>query len=391
MQKKLGYIGLTGCVAVLTWASFLYQGDVQNIEPMAGQESATAMPATVKTLVPQDVKLWTQFSGKLVAVEHVDIRARVSGTIDKIYFQPGTIVKKGQPLFLIDPRPYRTEVDRQAAAVASAQAQQALALSEAERANRLIKDNAISKREYDERTNSLQVASAQVQSAQAALQQARLSLNYATITAPIDGKIGRAEVTVGNLVDPAQSLVLTEIVSVNSIYADFEIDEQTYLNTVRKSAESSDIPVRLLMGSDDSVEYHGKIISFDNKLDVTSGTIRVRAEFLNHDGVLVPGMFANVYLGSAEKVSSILVSDRWITTDQDKKIAYVVGKDNKVEYRPVKLGGVVEGMRLVDRGLTAGDRIIVKGIQRVRPGIDVVPQEETTDVDVKHATGQSSQ
>jgi multidrug efflux system membrane fusion protein len=391
MLKKIGYIGLLACVTTLTWALFIRQDNIQNIEPAAGQESASVMPVTVKTLVPQDVQLWTQFSGRLVAVEQVNIRTRVAGAIDKIYFQPGSIVKKGQPLFLIDPRPYRAEVDRQAAAVASTQAQQILATSEAERANRLIKDNAISKREYDERINSLKVASAHVKSAQAILQQAQLNLNYATITSPIDGKIGRAEVTVGNLIDPAQSLVLTEIVSVKSIYVDFEIDEQTYLNTVRKSANSDNTPVRLLTNSDDSVEYLGKITSFDNKLDTTSGTIRARAEFINHDGALVPGMFANVYLGNPKKASSIFVSDRWVTTDQDKKIVYIVDKKNKVEYRPVKLGNTVDGMRMVTAGLNEGDRVITKGLQHVRPGMVVDPQEEISDVDAKLATEQLSQ
>lgn len=380
MYKKLAYLFSIIATVALVWHLFLTTP--ANIEPAAGQAAAAPpvgqpMPVSVKTLALEDVQLWHEFSGKLVAVDKVDIRPRVGGAIEKIYFEPGSLVKKGQPLFLVDPRPYRAEVNRQMAAVASAKAQAALAESEASRAQRLIKDNAISIREYDARANNLKVASASIQSAEAALQQASLNLNYATITSPIDGKVGRAEVTVGNLIDPAQGVVLTEIVSVNSIYADFEIDEQTYLQNIRKTGDATAIPVRLVISAADQVEYKGKIVSFDNKIDPSSGTIRVRAEFINHDGALVPGMFATVNIGSAEKAPSILISDRFVTTDQDKKVVYVVDKDNKVEYRPVKLGGIVNNMRVVETGLQAGDRIVVKGLQRVHPGMVVQPQEET--------------
>jgi membrane fusion protein, multidrug efflux system len=383
MGKK-AFAATVVVVGLVAFAGYKIMHSPADIEPAAGEAGASGqpMPATVQTLVLQNVQSWHEFSGKLVAVDRVDIRPRVGGAIDKIYFEPGSIVEKDQPLFLIDPRPYKAELNKQAAAVATARAQAALATSEAARAERLIKDNAISQREYDERINASKVNQANIQSAEAALQQARLNLDYATIKAPITGRISRAEITEGNLVDPAQAQILAEIVSVDPIYADFEIDEQTYLKSVRQSSEEKleqdeevVVPVRLSLAND-NVTYEGKIVSFDNKLDPTSGTIRARAIFVNKDQALVPGMFSKVILGSAETVPAVLISDRYVVTDQDKKVVYVVGKDNMVEYRLVKLGDMAGKLRIVEEGLQPGERIVVKGLQRIRPGMPVQPQEE---------------
>ncbi len=386
MFKRIMCIVAILLVSVFVWKTFLGAAKpLHKIEPAAGAEKQDQItPVTVHTLASQEIQQWHNFSGKLVAVDRVDIRARVAGAIQKIYFQEGAQVKKGDPLFLIDPRPYAAEVNRQAAALASAEAQSSLALSESTRAERLVKDNAISRREYEMRSNAAKVAAAAVQSAQAALQQAKLNLGYATIVSPIEGKVGRAEITLGNLVDPAQGQILTEVVSTDPIYADFEIDEQTYLKNVRQTGEdNASLPVQLVINGDASVTYEGKVTAFDNKLDPTSGTIRVRALFANHDRALVPGMFVTVRMGSAEKRPVILISESIVNTDQDRKVVYLVDKDNKVEYRPVTLGSAVDGLRIVEEGLQDGDRVITKGLQRIRPGMSVQPQEETPETPVK--------
>lgn len=379
-MKLLKGVAAFACVVAIAWVSYgLFASPKEaSLEPAAGDPNQP-MPVKVATISPQEVQLWHTFSGKLVAVDTVDIRPRVGGAINKIYFQPGDIVEKDAPLFLIDPRPYQAEVNRAAAALSVARTQALLAKSEAERSQRLIKENALSQREFDERQNNNRVAQANIQAADATLQQAKLNLTYATILSPIRGKISRAEITQGNLVDPASPQILATVVSVDDIYADFDIDEQTYLKNVRQKAETENAdaqkPVQLVLNADQSVVYEGRIVAFDNKLDASAGTIRARAIFTNKDQALVPGMFADIRLGSADKSQAILIPDRVISTDQDKKVVYVVDDKNIVTYRPVKLGQTIGSMRVVEEGLNAGERIIVKGVQRLRPGMPVVPEE----------------
>ncbi len=348
------------------------------------------VPVPVATLQTQPVQQWLQFPSRLVAVDTVDIRPRVGGAIQKIYFQPGEIVEKDAPLFLIDPRPYEAELSRAQAALAGAQAQNTLSNTDLSRAQRLIAENAISKRDVDTRQNANRLAGAALKGAQATVEQAQLNLSYATIKAPVRGRISRAEITLGNLVNAANAPVLATIVSVDSIYADFEVDEQTYITMVRQQnggGNEAALPIELVLNSDDrangqpAMSYKGKIVSFDNKLDTASGTIRARAIFENKDKALVPGMFANVRLGQAEAMSGILIPDRVINTDQDKKYVYVVA-NGKVTYRPVTLGGLANGMRIITGGLQAGDQIITDGLQKIRPDMPVTPQETPLAVSV---------
>lgn len=336
---------------------------------------AGPMPVSVMTLVAEPIQQWHEFSGNLVPVDRVEIRPRVGGSIDKIYFTPGGTVEKGDKLFLIDPRPYQAEVNRAAADLAVAKTEADLARTEAERAERLIAENAIAQRAYDERKNAAAVTAARVKAAHAALNQAQLNLGYATITAPVRGKISRAEITVGNLVEPGVSLLAT-LVSMDPIYADFDIDEQTYLAHIRSAGDDSAVPVELSLKNDASVHVTGKIVSFDNKLNPETGTLRARAVFGNADGLFVPGMFATVRLGSAVKTDSILVPEAIIGTDQDKRFLYVVDGQNMVQYAPVRLGGMVGGKRVILEGVKTGDRVVVNGLQRLRPGMPVAPQEE---------------
>ncbi|WP_455287273.1 efflux RND transporter periplasmic adaptor subunit [Cupriavidus necator] len=331
----------------------------------------------VAAVVGQTITEWDEFSGRLEAVERVEIRPRVGGTIDAVHFREGALVKKGDPLFTIDPRPYAAEVARAEAALAAAQVRAAHAQSEQARAQRLLDDNAISRREFDERINAARETGANVRGAQAALESARLNLAYTRITAPVAGRVSRAEITVGNLVAPgAASPALTTVVSVSPVYASFEIDEQSYLRYTAPGAGGgqANLPVYLGLANEDGHPHEGKIQSVDNRLDPRSGTIRVRAVFQNEDGRLLPGLYAKVKLGGGAPHPAVLVNDRAVGTDQGKKFVLVLDKTNKLVYREVELGPNYEGLRVIRKGVKAGETIVVNGLQRVRPGDTVQPK-----------------
>lgn len=349
-----------------------------------GEAQAVAAPQAtavdVAAAVGKTITEWDQFSGRLEAVDRVEIRPRVGGTIDTVHFREGALVKKGDPLFTIDPRPYAAEVARAEAALAAAQVRASHAQSEQARAQRLLDDNAISKREFDERINAARVAGADVRGAQAALDAARLNLAYTRITAPVTGRVSRAEITVGNLVAPgAASPALTTVVSVSPVYASFEIDEQSYLRYTAPGAggaggNNDKLPVFLGLANEDGHPHAGRIQSVDNRLDPRSGTIRVRAVFDNPDGRLLPGLYAKVKLGGGSPHDAVLINDRAVGTDQGKKFVLVVDGANKLAYREVELGSTYEGLRVIRSGLKAGEIIVVNGLQRVRPGDVVAPK-----------------
>jgi multidrug efflux system membrane fusion protein len=342
-------------------------------------------PVVVQTLVEQNVRLWTEFSGRLHAVDYAEIRPEVSGRIMEIRFTDGQIVKAGDILLVIDPRPYAAAVARAQADLASAQSKVELAKLDQDRYTNLIESHAIAQSDLDKVNDTQRVAAASQQETEAALQQAKLDLEHAYVAAPISGRVSRAEITVGNLVQSGSSApLLTSIVSQDGIYADFEVDEQTYLQTVRSVARGNDqeshIPVQLVIPGDKDQVYTGFIQSFDNRLDTTSGTIRARARFENVDGALIPGMFVSVRLASAQERPALLVPERAVSFDQSKKFVYVVDASSKVSYREVELGKQVQNSRVVESGLQVGDRVIVDGVQRVRPE-DVVDATELPDKD----------
>lgn len=346
--------------------------------PPGGHGPSGPMPVSVEAVAAQKIIRWQEFPSRLSAVEQVAIRPRVSGAIQKIYFNAGDIVQKDAPLFLIDPRPYQAEVNRAQAELQTARAQETLAASDWARAQRLIADKALAQRDYDARKNAQEVAKARIAAAQAALQQAQLNLHYATITAPITGKISRAEITVGNLVAPDMPNALATLVSIDPIYAEFEVDENTYLKSIQQDAQTPDaLPVELVLDANHEKIYHGTVQSFDNQINPSSGTLRVRALLKNVDGALVSGMFATLRMGSAGESDAILLSEDKIGMDQNKRFVYLVDKDNKVEYRPVTLGGYYKGKRIIENGLAPGDKVITTGIQRLQPGMPVVPQDAT--------------
>ncbi len=338
--------------------------------PMASAHATEAAPPAaqvdVATVVAKSLSEWHSYSGRLEAVDKVDIKPLVAGRIVAVHFQDGALVKKGDVLFTIDPKPFQAEVDRAEAQVAAAQAKAAHAASESARADRLLDGNAIARRDFDERKNAERESAAELKAARAALDAARVNLSYTQLLAPVSGRVSRAELTVGNVVSTGASApLLTTLVSVSPMYASFSVDEQTYLRYLRSASKA---PVALGLANEQGYSRNGVVVSVDNRLDTTSGTIRVRAAFDNADGSLLPGLYARVKVGGAEERAAVLVDDSAIGTDQARKFVLAVDADDKAQYREVTLGNLHEGLRIVESGLKEGDRIVVNGIQRVRPG-----------------------
>ena len=339
-----------------------------------GPAPEQAVAVTVAVVEPRQTSLWDDFSGRLEAVNRVELRPRVAGAIQSTNFTEGELVKAGDLLFKIDPAPYAAEVDKAQAQLEAAKARVVFTASELERGAQLVGNNVVTRRDYDQRDNANREAIANVKAAEATLQTARLNLDYTEVRAPVDGRVGRIEVTVGNLVAAGTSSpVLTSLVSVNPIYASFDADEDVVLRAIGTIADSSgkrgkldQIPVEMSTSSGATVK--GRIQLIDNQVNGQSGTIRVRATFDNADGRLIPGQFARVRMGQPKAQSLVMVDERAIGTDQDKKFVMVVGADNRALYRPITLGGSVEGLRIVTSGLKSGDRVVVNGLQRVRPG-----------------------
>ncbi len=335
---------------------------------------------TVKTIEPQKVRIWSEFSGRLQAVDIAEIRPQVGGRITEVLFEDGELVKAGDILFVIDPRPYEAAVAKAEAAVATAKANIVYSKLEMDRAANMVKTNAVAQRIYDEKFNANEVAVAALKSAKADLKQANVDQEHAYVQAPISGRAGRVELTVGNLVQPGVNApLMTRIVANNPIYADFEVDEQTYLDSVRNVARNRnlerEIPVELyIMGNKKDI-YKGTIYSFDNRLDVGTGTIRARAKFENKYEMLVPGMFVTVALGDSEDEEVLMVPQQVISTDQNKKYVYLVDKENKAIYQEVRLGKEYSNQRIILKGLEPGDRVIINGMQHIKAGELVNPVE----------------
>lgn len=372
-RKKLAYL-LAAAASVASVGGFVaFQGQQKTHIAHAATAPAT-VEVDVAPVVARKVVDWQSYSGRLEAVERVDIRPRVAGTITQVHFRNGALVSQGDVLFTIDPEPYKAEVARAEAQLAAAQARLRYADAEMARAAKLVADSTITRRTLDERENNAREAAASVRAAEADVRTARLNLSYTQVTAPISGRVSRAEITAGNVVAAgAGGVALTSIVSVSPIYAAFDVDEQTYLRHIASVKDDKGVPVRLGLANESDYSRQGVVEHVDNRLDAVSGTIRVRASFDNKDGLLVPGLFARIQVGGSEPEPAVMVDERAIGTDQDKKFVLVVGADNKVEYRPISLGSRQEGLRIITKGLTPGERIVVNGIQRARPGDMVQP------------------
>jgi multidrug efflux system membrane fusion protein len=386
LTRGLLAVGAIVLVAVATSSAAFYvlrSGGAQANAPAS--QAPVATPVSVAVVEQRNVAIWDEFSGRLEAIERVEVRSRVAGAVQSIHFREGAPVRQGDLLITIDPAPYAAEVDRAQAQLAAAEARVLLTKSDVERGEALSGSRVISQRELDQRVNAKSEAEANVKAARAALQSAQLSLDYTKVRAPVAGRVGRLEITTGNLVAAGPGApVLTTLVSVDPIYASFNADEQVVTRALKTLAderapgEVERIPVRMTIATSGD-EIDGRLQLIDNQVDARSGTVRVRAQFANPDGRLIPGQFARLRMGQPKAEPALMVNERAVGTDQNKKFVLVVNAGNKAEYREVSLGATVDTLRIVESGLSAGERIVVNGLQRIRPGALVAPQTVSMD------------
>jgi multidrug efflux system membrane fusion protein len=338
---------------------------------------------SVAAVLEKDVAQWDDFSGRVAATESVEIRPRVSGYIERVAFAEGAEVNKGDVLFVIDQRPYRAEFQRTSAELTRSRTHAALAETEVARAERLLKSRAISEEERDERVSAAAEANAGLLAAQAAVETARLNLSFTEVRSPIAGRTGRALITAGNLVNAQPNpTLLTTVVSLNPVYVEFTGDEQSYLRYVemvrrreRVSSRVSHTPVRIGLATEAGFPRQGYVDFVDNAVDPATGTIRARAVVDNADHTLIPGLFARVQFLGSGTYRALLIDDKAVLTDQDRKYVFVVDADNRAQRRDVAVDRMIEGLRVVTKGLERGDRIIVYGATKVfMPGMVVTPQ-----------------
>lgn len=344
--------------------------------------TAPAIPlpsVTVAVVEQHKVAEWDEFIGRFDAVESVEIRARVSGTIEHVAFHEGKEVRKGDLLFQIDPRPYQAELARAEAELAQARSTAALAALSLERAKQLIAAEATTREDFENRTSGAERGRAAVSAAEAAVAAARLNLEWTKVRSPIRGRVGRAEITAGNLVQVGASR-LTTVVSLDPIYVYFDADERSYLKIVehrRRASGDTHTPIVMGMADEDGRFPHRGTLDFvDNQLDPRTGTVRARAVFSNKEQKFTPGLFARIKILDSSEYLAPVVNDRAIGTDQDKKFVLVLQDDNTVAYRPVELGRLVDGYRVIKAGLKPAEKIVIKGLQRVRPGTRVAATTE---------------
>ena len=346
------------------------------------------LPVNVVNVIEKEVNEWDEFTGRLEAVESVEIRPRVSGYITEIRFAAGAIVKKGDLLYVIDPRPYQADFDRAAAELERMEAQLKLAQIELDRAKELRGKNTISASEFDQKAATYQGAFAAVRSAEAAKNSAALNLEFTQIKSPIDGRVSDERITIGNLVQPGAGPenVLTTVVSVDPIYAKVDADENAVLKYVklseqgkRVSARTAKIPAFVELGNETDFPHEGIIDFVDNRLDPGTGTIRARIVLKNwNPNFITPGFFVRVRISGATPYRAALVDDKVITSQQGVKYAFVVKPDNTVERRTLQTGPIFEGKRIVKSGLKDGDKVVSTRLQMLQPGMHVTPVPEST-------------
>lgn len=342
-----------------------------------------AMEVSVAVVPEREITEWDEYTGRLEAVQTVEIRPQVSGYLQEVKFDEGRDVKRGDVLFVVDPRPYQAELDRAVAEVERARTAAQLAQADLGRAEKLLATRAMSQEEYDTRNATRVSAEAAVKAAESAVAVARLNLSYTRVTSPIDGRVGRAEVTRGNLVSGGQGSAtrLTTVVSLSPMYAYFEAAEQNYLKYMdlarsgqRPLSREYANPVLMAVGNETEFKHEGYMDFVDNRVNAGTGTLLGRAVFPNPDRFLVPGMFVRVRLIGTSKYKGALINDRAVATDQDRRFVLVVGEGGKVEYRAIVTGPMVDGLRVVRDGVKPGEQIVVNGLQRVRPGMVVEPR-----------------
>ena len=350
-------------------------------------ESRAAAPAapqvTAAPAIARIITEWDEFTGRLEPVQSVGVRPRVSGLISTVSFDEGSLVRQGQVLFEIDARPFQAQVDRLRAELAQATVARDRAATEMRRADRLSADNAISLEERERRAGSAAEAIAHADAVAAALRAAELDVEFTRVISPIDGRVSRAMVTRGNLVSGGQgeATLLTTVVSVDPVYASFDADEQAFLrygNRARQGAGGKGgLKIQMALADEQTFPHEGTLQFLDNQLDPTTGTIRGRAIFHDRDRRLTPGLFVRLRLPGTVSYQGVMVEDRAVGTDLDRRFVLVVGADKKIESRTVTLGPIVDGLRVVRKGLAAGELVVINGLQRVRPGVTVNPTTAT--------------
>ena len=353
-----------------------YSGDGHSRTKLQPAAVAAAPQVTVAEVIHRPVREWQQFSGRLQAPNTIEIRPRVNGYVDRVAFEDGARVKKGQLLFQIDSRPFQAEVDRLAAERSRSLSDLELAKANRARAERLISAHAISREEYERLVAAESSAQASLGSINASLEEARLNREFADVRAPIDGHVSRAVITAGNLVTSAS--LLTTLVSDDPVYVYFDTDEQTFLRyakgrqqSAHTGSDTSDVYIGLV--DEDGYPHAARLDYIDNQVDAGTGTIRARAVLANPDGRYTPGLYARVRLVGGEDHDSVLIEDRAVGTDLSKKFVLALTADNRVEYRLVELGPEISGLRVVTHGLAPNELIVVNGLQHVRPGQAVTP------------------
>jgi membrane fusion protein, multidrug efflux system len=349
-------------------------------EASTAQQQMMAPPVSVANVLVERITEWDEFTGRLQAPETVTLMPRVSGYIESVNFIEGALVKQGEPLFQIDNRAFKAEVLRLKANLDSAKTANTLAINDYKRAKTLSDQKAISAEMLDSRFARKQQTLAEVAAIEAALLKAELDLSFTTVTAPITGRVSNALITRGNYVNAGLSQ-LTHIVSTAKMYAYFDIDEQTYLKYAKLSQQgkradnrSSDQSVYLALANETQFDRLGTVDFVDNSLNQKTGTLRLRASFDNANGDLLPGLFAKVRLAGSASYDGVLIDDKAIGTDLSSKYVLLVTETNQLEYRPVTLGEKVHGLRIITQGLTAKDTIVINGMQKVRPGMQVEPK-----------------
>ena len=370
MKKQWMLVPLIAVTVLGSWV-LLHGTDSQAQTPAGGPPPEV----TVAQALTRKVSDSADFTGRLEAVNTVQVQPRVGGFVESVHFQEGALVHKGDVLFQLDARPYQAEVDRLVANQAQAKAELNLAQTNQRRAEMLLAQHAIAKQEADRQDTTAQSARAQLGAATAALAAARLNLDFTKVRSPIDGRVSNARVTPGNLV--TSSDVLTSVVSVNPVYVYFDVDEQTWLKLdhlradAKQAGHNARIEAAMGLADESGYPHEGRLDFVDNQLHTGSGTMRLRAVFDNADGLYTPGLYARVQLQSGQVKSRVLVDDRAIGTDLGNQFVYVVDKDHKVQYRKVETGALVHGLRVIESGVKPSDLVVVNGLQRVRPGVEV--------------------
>ncbi|MGC0908568.1 efflux RND transporter periplasmic adaptor subunit [Pantoea agglomerans] len=363
---------LLGMVLLITQLSGCDKGVAQNAAPPPPEVSAA--PVLIKP-----VSQWDNFNGRVEAVQSVQLRPRVSGYIDAVNYREGDEVRKGQVLFTIDDRSYRAALEQAKAELARARSQASLARSESGRSEKLIGTQAISREAWEQRRSAASQAQADVLAAEAAVDMAQLNLDFTRVTAPIDGRASRAMITAGNLVTAGDSAsVLTTLVSQQQMYVYFDVDENTFLNyqaMARQGQQRHALPVEIALVGEQGFPHQGKIDFLNNQLTASTGTIRMRALLDNQQRQFTPGLFARVRLPGSAQFEAVLIDDKAVLTDQDRKYVYVVDGEGKAQRRDIQPGAMVDGLRIVKSGLQSGDKVIIAGLQKVfMPGMPVTAQ-----------------